>query len=271
MAVSSAVFGHHRSTCATDEDTAIGLFLLKRFASFVVTLACRLAGRLRGARPAAGQRRRGDARRERHAARRSQALASKLGLDRPAPRALPRTGWAACSRCDLGQQPCLRHADRRADRASAWPSPCRWRCWRWLLTHGARAGRRRLRRVAPQPRRRPRRDGRQPARHRGAELLVRHPAGPAVRGEAALVPGRRLPRLDRRRRRRPVGRPARAAAAGDRAGGGAGRHPRAHHALGGARRAARGLRAHRARQGPVARAPCCGATCCATRWCRCSP
>ena len=35
---------------------------------------------------------------------------------------------------------------------------------------------------------------------------------------------------------------------------GAGRDPGAHHALGGARGAARGLRAHRPRQGPVARA-----------------
>ena len=47
-------------------------------------------------------------------------------------------------------------------------------------------------------------------------------------------------------RRHPV-----AAAAGDLARGGAGRDPGAHHALGGARGAARGFRAHRARQGPV--------------------
>ena len=43
-----------------------------------------------------------------------------------------------------------------------------------------------------------------------------------------------------------------AAAAGARAGGGAGRDPGPHDALGGARRDARGLRAHRAREGPVA-------------------
>ena len=55
-----------------------------------------------------------------------------------------------------------------------------------------------------------------------------------------------------------------AAAAGDFAGGGAVGDPRAHHALRGAGGAARGFRAHGARQGRVA-ARRCGATCCATR------
>ena len=64
---------------------------------------------------------------------------------------------------------------------------------------------RHLRRLAPQPRRRRRRDGGQPDRHRDPELLVRDPADLAVRGEAALVLGRRLSRLERRRRRRPAG------------------------------------------------------------------
>jgi hypothetical protein len=63
---------------------------------------------------------------------------------------------------------------------------------------------------------------------------------------------RRLSGLARRRRRRPVGRPEGAAAAGAVAGDGAGRDPGARDALGRARGDARGLRAHRARQGPVA-------------------
>ena len=46
----------------------------------------------------------------------------------------------------------------------------------------------------------------EPARHRDPELLVRDPADPAVRGEAAVVLGRRLSGLERRRRRRPAGR-----------------------------------------------------------------
>ena len=52
-------------------------------------------------------------------------------------------------------------------------------------------------------------------------------------------------------RRHPAG-PEGAAAAGAVAGGGAVGDPGAHHALGGARSAARGLRAHRPRQGRVA-------------------
>src|SRR5262249_22582602 len=59
---------------------------------------------------------------------------------------------------------------------------------------------------------------------------------------------RRLPRLGRG----PAARPARADAAGALARHGAGRDPRAHHPLLGARSAARGLRAYRARQGRVA-------------------
>ena len=54
--------------------------------------------------------------------------------------------------------------------------------------------------------------------------------------------------------RRRAARPARPAAARDLAGRGAVGDPGAHHALGGARRAARGLRAHRPRQGRVASA-----------------
>jgi peptide/nickel transport system permease protein len=52
------------------------------------------------------------------------------------------------------------------------------------------------------------------------------------------------------KRRRPVEGLQGAAAAGHGAGRGAGGHPGAHHALGRAGGAARGLRAHRARQGP---------------------
>ena len=110
--------------------------------------------------------------------------------------------------------------------------------------------------------RRRRRDGRHPGRHRDPQLLVRHPADPAVLGAAALVLGRRLSRLGGRGR---AGRHQVAAAAGDLAGRGAGGDPGARHALGGAGGAARGLRAHRARQGPVAARDACGATCCATR------
>ena len=82
-----------------------------------------------------------------------------------------------------------------------------------------------------------------------------------VLGAAAMVLGRRLRGLGRRRARRAQG----AAAAGPVAGGGAGRDPGAHHALGGARGDARGLRAHRARQGRVAARGAVDATCCATR------
>jgi ABC-type dipeptide/oligopeptide/nickel transport systems, permease components len=55
-----------------------------------------------------------------------------------------------------------------------------------------------------------------------------------------------------------------AAAAGDFARGGAGCDPGAGHAFGGARSAARGFRAHGARQGPHPGGRCCGGTCCAT-------
>ena len=104
-------------------------------------------------------------------------------------------------------------------------------------------------------------DGPVAARHRDPELLVRDPADPVVLGEAALVLGRRLSGLGRRRLAGVQG----AAAAGGLARGGAGGDPGAHHALGGARGAARGLRAHRARQGRCRAARRCGATCCATR------
>ena len=101
------------------------------------------------------------------------------------------------------------------------------------------------------------------------ELLVRDPADLAVRGEAALVLGRRLSRLERRRRRRRRPGAARAGPAGGRARRRAGGDPGAHRPLGGARRAARGLRPHRARQGPVAARRALGPRAAATRWCRC--
>ncbi len=120
---------------------------------------------------------------------------------------------------------------------------------------------RRLCCVAPQPARRRRADGPEPARHRDPELLVRDPADPAVLGHAALVLGGRLSWLERGL----LAGVQVAAAAGRVAGRGAGGHPVAHHALGGAGSAARRLRAHRPRQGPVAPRRRCGATCCATR------
>ena len=95
----------------------------------------------------------------------------------------------------------------------------------------AGAGRRHLCRGAAQQARRRRRDGPVADRHRHPELLVRHPADPAVLGAPALVLGRRLPRLGRRH---PAGHQG-AAAARCFAGGGAVGDPGAHHAFRGAR------------------------------------
>ena len=114
--------------------------------------------------------------------------------------------------------------------------------------HGAGAGGGHLRRGTPQQAGRCRADGPDAGRHRDSQLLVRDPADPVLLGQAAMVLGRRLPGLERRRRPGP----AVAAAAGPVAGRGAVRDPGAHHALGRARGDARRLRAHRPGQGPVA-------------------
>ena len=187
-----------------------------------------------------------------------RALAVKLGLDQPL--AVRYLQWIERhARRRSRQQLCLRHAGREPDRGAAGAD--RSAGDDGDADHGgAGAGGRHLRRRQPQQARRRRRDGADAGRHRDAEFLVRDPADPAVLGAAAMVLGRRLSRLGRRH----LARHQVAAAAGDLAGGGAGGDPRAHHALGGARSAARGLRAHRARQGPRHSARCCGATCCAT-------
>ncbi len=102
---------------------------------------------------------------------------------------------------------------------------------------------------AARQRRRLRGDGRDSARGGGAELLVRDAAGARLRGEPALVLGRRLSRLVGRL----LGRRQGADPARDRARAAAGLDPRARHALGAARHARRGLHPHRARQGPQPR------------------
>jgi hypothetical protein len=118
------------------------------------------------------------------------------------------------------------------------------------------------------PRRRRRHHGGEPGRHRHPELLVRDPADPRVLGEAALVLGRRLSRLERRGRRRGRGRrcvrwccrrwrwrwcrrrswPASSVLPCSRC----------------CARTSSALPGPRGRR----RAACSGATCCATRWCR---
>ncbi len=208
----------------------------------------RIGGRLRGARAAAGQRGRSDPRR--------------LGDRRIAGRAERRSSASTA-------RPLARYADwvggllrGETARSISYDTPTaeliaeRLRVTLPLallamaITTVLALGARRLCRVAPQPAGRRRRDGGQPARHRDSQLLVRDPADPAVRGAPAMGQRRRLSGLDRRRGRRTRRRPGGADPAGDRAGAGAGGDPDARHPLGGARGDARGLRAHRARQGP---------------------
>ena len=130
-----------------------------------------------------------------------------------------------------------------------------------------RARARHLRGVAPQPARRRRRDGREPDRHRDPEFLVRDPADPVFAVKLQWFSAGGFPGWSGTTAAAWAGVKG-ADAAGGGAGRGAGRDPRPHHALGGARRAARRLRAHRARQGPDA-ARHCGGTCCATQSSRC--
>src|SRR5262249_10584258 len=141
-------------------------------------------------------------------------------------------------------QPRLRHLGRQAYRRSPAGHPAARRLGACVGAPGGDPARR-VRRLETSPARRLAGHGAEPARHLGAQLLVRHRAGAAVRRRLAALPGRRLPGLGERA----LAVAARADPAGALAVAGRDRDPDPRHPLGHARHLARGLRAHRARQG----------------------
>ena len=89
-----------------------------------------LGRHLRGARRAAGQRRRGDARRDRDAgvARRADAPSSASTGRRWCATSTGSAAWRAAT--SASASPTTRRS-AAADRRAAARHACRWRCWRW--------------------------------------------------------------------------------------------------------------------------------------------
>src|ERR1700722_15061187 len=154
------------------------------------------------------------------------------------------------------QQPCLWHVGRKADRRSAAGDPAAGRAGP-RLGHAGGDSLGRLCGLEAWPAGRLGRHGFHPDRHLRAEFLVWHRAGAAVRGDLAVVPGRRLSRLARS-----VEIGARARPAGPVAVAGRDRDPGPRHPLGHARYPARRLCPHcqgQGRAGAHRAVPACAA------------